>query len=379
MSRQQMIESLDSKMRSDREYFDRKGKLPSARNPLKSYLVEANVEGAQEGAKVLTDFFASDGIATKVLYQETEDSTVHTISVGKKATEFWLDTLDDRYWILHTSGTAGDADSAIRNLVNNSRYLDSIWMPTRFFESTISSLGLARNLTAKFSIRTGLYQESLPEDDFLDGSLLFRIGAAENALARWLEYRSIPELSQSLALWSAKIVRREDSEEDVFAGMAIDDVTASGKVTARGNSFYTHQELLQVLKNQYAALIDSWESKYRLTWSDTSGRLKPSGTVAVISFPNGLTPDQLEGLVGQLFDSGEPYRLYARPQLQGESRVVAHAIDLHTGDKINFEITQEFMHIYLFPTTCGNVLARLITNLQHFYDARIELSVMGHE
>jgi hypothetical protein len=49
-------------------------------------------------------------------------------------------------------------------------------------------------------------------------------------------------------------------------------------------------------------------------------------------------------------------------------------VDLHTGDALDLELTPFFVRVYLTSSSCGNVLARLLTNLQHYHDARVELT-----
>ena len=46
-----------------------------------------------------------------------------------------------------------------------------------------------------------------------------------------------------------------------------------------------------------------------------------------------------------------------------------HAVDLHIGAPISFEVTPELIRVYLPSGTCANSVLRLYANLQHFYDA----------
>lgn len=360
-----MIATLNEQMVKVRGHFDETGRHQRHRNPLKSYLVEANVSEVAEGSVVVSDFLSSDLVSIPVQVQQTDDPRIHRIFAGKDRTEFWLDTLDDRYWVFHTTESATDADTAIRKLVNNSLNLDSTWLPSGFFESTIADLGYPRQITSKFSVRTGLYQEALPEDLSSD-ALVMRMGGT---LERWRRIKTTPELARNMALWSARIIRRDD-DIDQFAD---DDVTASGKVTARGDSFEMHQEVLLVLRNSYSELIGSWESRYRLDWQRGPSGIEPAGQPAVISFPGALNEEDLGTLAVSLFEGGEPYRLFGSPRRQSDRRFVTKAVDLHTGSRLTFEITSSLIRVYLPNNACGNVLARLLTNLQHFFDARVSL------
>lgn len=369
MDRKEMTRHLDEWMSSSYAHFRASRRLPRGRNPLKSYIVEANALDGSKRQEGVTSFFKHADLPIPVEVEETDDPTLQILRIGRSGVSFFLDTLDTRFWLLHSTATADAADSAVRTLVHRTRLLDSAWLPSRQFEAWAGDLGVPRVLTAKFSVPTGLYREELPEEEFLDESLLFRIGANGDARERWRAYRDSEALAPSLALWSARIARREPDRD----GAIVDDVTAAGKLTCRGNSFRLHQDLLHGLKNRYAELIVGWEKRYRLGWERHGSSAKPTGITAEITFPVPLDESALENLLGTLFNCGEPYRLYGVPLRQGLLRYVVRGVDLHTGDKIDFEINPTLLRLYLYPTTCGNVLARLLSNLQHYHDARVEL------
>jgi hypothetical protein len=60
------------------------------------------------------------------------------------------------------------------------------------------------------------------------------------------------------------------------------------------------------------------------------------------------------------------------PIKTGERSFRVSAIDLHVGRRMSFELSPEFMRVYLAPGGCGNSLARLYTNLQHHYNSQVE-------
>jgi len=369
MDRKEMVRTLDEWMGRSYAGFKDSGRLPSGRNPLKSYVVEANVEGVGEHAHALQQFFSGPDVPTPVEMSETDDPSLPLLQLGGKRVSFFLDTLDPRFWLLHSTATADAADNAIRGLVQRTRLLDSMWLPSQYLESWSGDLGEPRVLTGKFAVPTGLYRDELPEDEFVNDSLFLRIGASGDARVRWRQLREAKELAPSLALWAARIVRRDLSRDYVV----LDDVTAIGKLTCRGNSFRLHQELLHALKTRYAGLIEEWERTYRIGWEASGSSAKPVGTTADLVLPRPLEEHELESLMSSLFSCGEPYRLYGVPIRQGYLRYVVRGVDLHTGHKIDFELGPSLLRAYLHQKTCGNVLARLLTNLQHYHDARVGL------
>lgn len=374
MNRQEMAQILDSAMSTGRAHFESTGRRPFKRNAVKTYLIEANAPDVGERRGAVTDFFTSRDIPIRVDAVETDDDTIHLLYIGKQRAAFYLDTIDPRYWVMHTLSDASGADRAVKGLVTQTRLLDSFWFPTHQFVNWSRMVGIPRQMTAKFSVQTGLYQDELADaEGLLDNSLVLKIGASGDATARWRWFESQPAMAPSMALSSTRISRRE-SDSELWA---LDDVTSSGKVTARGNSFLIHEELILGLKHRYSELLQQWEGRFRLGWASQSGGVRPFGETALIRFPDPLSVDDLEALLDRMFDSGEPYRLYALPTAQGSGHYVARGVDLHTGDKIDFEITSDFLRAYLSPTACGNVLTRLLTNLQHFLDARVYLDETG--
>jgi hypothetical protein len=170
-----------------------------------------------------------------------------------------------------------------------------------------------------------------------------------------------------MALWSANVARQNDDL------VVRDDITAFGKATSRGNSFLLHQELISSVRSFYSQLIQNWEAAYRIRWVQRPSGLLPTGSPAEVQFIDPLSESLQLILLGHLFNSGEPYRLYGVPEDQGAGRFVTRAVDLHTGDSLDIELTRTVLRVYLGQDSCGNVLARLLTNLQHHFDARLSL------
>jgi hypothetical protein len=364
-----MVHEFDTWMKEGRSALQRSGRLPLGKNQVKSYLIEANVDPEETEHAGLVAFLARSDFQAKAL--PTDDRTLHRVRLGRKGAEFWLDTLDPRFWILHTLEDAYLADQSVRSWVLNTVRLDAFWIPTRELQSWVAEAGVVRSVTAKFSVATGLYRDTVPDEEFLDESFVFKIGSSHDALIRWREYQRVDPLAQSLAMWSAKLIRR-DAQRDL---VAVDDVTAAGKVTARGDSFRLHQEVLTGLKNRYAKMIRDWEERYRLGWKATSrGGMIPFGEAVIIHWPASGDGNEAEALAQVLCSGAEPYRLYGLPVRQGPIRYSVRAVDLHTGDKIRMEIAPGFLRVYLTESACGNVIARLLTNLQHFHDARASIN-----
>jgi hypothetical protein len=114
--------------------------------------------------------------------------------------------------------------------------------------------------------------------------------------------------------------------------------------------------------------VRALEDRHRLSVRALEGDgVVVEGDVATIMF--GREVEDLDRLVAGLFAAKEPFRLWGVP-----SRVpggwFADAVDLHVGHPLRMEILGDRMRILLEPETCGNTVARLLTNLQQRLDAR---------
>lgn len=84
----------------------------------------------------------------------------------------------------------------------------------------------------------------------------------------------------------------------------------------------------------------------------------------------------VDRFVAGLFTSKEPFRLWAVPRKLDQEEWEANAVDLHVGQTLRLEITPRWMRVLLGEHTCGNTLARLITNLQHRFNAESRLAAV---
>lgn len=359
-------------MSADHSYFSEHRRHQPRKQLLKSYLIEANAGDFLNEKNGLLRFFEKIHASASLSVNEGRDTTLRQARIGNHDAEFFIDTYDPRFWIVHSLAPAQEADQAIKQLVQRTRLLDSFWIPCEEFESWAQEAGTPRTVSGKFAINTGLYQENIQDEAFQDESFYLKIGSSANAMLRWKEFQSAEQFRNLHAIWSARIHRRHGTEDE--APIAIDEVTAAGKVTARGNSFSPHEAILRVFQKNYRDLITGWEEKYRSKYRTLDGGLAIEGQVATIEWHTPPLSEALfQQIIRQMFNSGEPYRLYGAPVQSFAERVSVQAVDLHTGGPIRLELSPKRLWIHLNEKSCGNVIARLLTNLQHYLDARADL------
>ena len=156
------------------------------------------------------------------------------------------------------------------------------------------------------------------------------------------------------------------SDEDLFA---LQDLKYQGKFTTRGTDFGTHVASANFVRQEYEKKILSIENKYALRWRESE-----SGTVALDGYAIHFRPSGFQIPVDKFCDrvlnGSTPFRLLGFTQAIGKYSAVSEVVDLHTGGKLSLEIHPDLISVYLPNDVCGNSVARLFTNLQHYLNVR---------
>ena len=92
MDRKEMTRVLEEWMGHGYAGFRETGRLPRGRNPLKSYLLEANVTRDEEQRDSVAAFFAQADLPIPVEMTATDDLTLHVLHIGQRRVPFFLDT-----------------------------------------------------------------------------------------------------------------------------------------------------------------------------------------------------------------------------------------------------------------------------------------------
>jgi hypothetical protein len=80
---------------------------------------------------------------------------------------------------------------------------------------------------------------------------------------------------------------------------------------------------------------------------------------------------QLDVFCRSIFDCSEPFRLWGVPVPLADDFYRVHALDLHVGNSLTFEVAPKFVRLYLPSGACGDTVVRFFTNLQHHYDSLV--------
>jgi hypothetical protein len=312
----------------------------------KTFVLEAHSLG--ESVALLQDAFGARAITA------TDDVYLHQLHAD--GFEFVVDDLDDRYWSLHTAAPMKQAYATLKTVVEARRDLDWMWLPSDHLREVWPG-AVPGYLSTDF--RAGrLTPES---DEVADLNLRVRGRASANVL------KVIEDHYKMAVSFSGVAVRASD----IDLGFVSEAVSREGRFVASGDSFEFHQAIVRRFVDRYRRFIDAVEGN-AIRWSALpEGGALPVGSPIVLRFSRPI-PD-FDLFLDHLFSAREPFRLWGIPELTGPSTAEVDAVDLHVGQQLRFDITANWIRVYLFAGGCGNTIARLASNLQHHFDGALSM------
>ena len=183
--------------------------------------------------------------------------------------------------------------------------------------------------------------------------------------------------------------------DDPDLGSLRESIRRWGAFAAHGEDFAHHAQFVQVVIGRYARLVQSIEAlalrfeslrstgmpadacnpAYTFTGharsDDDLGGASFTGMPIGIRFSRQI--DDLPGFCEELFSSRAPFRLWGRPVVTDNGASV-EAVDLHVGERLGIEVGRDWMRVYLHAGSCGNTVARLVSNLQTRFDGALSLT-----
>jgi hypothetical protein len=327
--------------------------------PAKSFVLEVHTDDPHA---YLTEIAGQGNV------EDTDDaflSRVRTPDVG----EFWVDRLQARFWVFHTIGPSAAAAAWLRDQVECRRDTDWMWLPSAHLRY-IAPGALPRRVRTEFNGRW------LVSSDEAARNLKVQLSSSHpeqllDKIADLPEYRSAVNFNNI-----------EVDIDDADLGPLRESVRRWGAFAAHGEQFSHHAQFVQLVIGRYAHLIESIEALALnfepLRSADISSPADPdlggasfTGTPIGIHFSRAI-PD-LPAFCDELFSSRAPFRLWGQPTVT-EPHAVIEAVDLHVGQRISVELGHDWMRVYLRAGSCGNTVARLISNLQTRFDGALSLT-----
>lgn len=356
---EQEVRSLP-KVKSRKQFMDTLYNMnhpPKSRKPgqdlrgrfteLKTYILERNGSfGPGRGTKASWDMGNTGVDDIKILTMKHGS--------GNGRLQFYMDTADKRYLLFHTDELAEDANAAIEALVEDDKHkLDHTWFHSSLMERW------AKGLNGEFSGYVINYGGLLREKN-----VTLKMEASGTEASRM--YESLAQIQGNDRIMSHEAIEMSRGSKRALAGRVEERISNTGHFSIkRGRSIQDHLHIVGDCKDDYAGMVANVE-KCRMGLTLRNGSRTYVGKPIEIMYPK---IEKLEQFVGTMFRATRPFRLWGIKIKREDDYYSVPAVDLHEGSPIDFEITPEFMRVYIRKGSCGNTILRLLTNLQIHYSA----------
>lgn len=330
---------------------------PRGRPPeLKAYMLES------EGG--FPPSFHSDGITGEVQSTGLDGIKILRVFQNGAVLEFFLDTSDPRFFVLHTNEKSEDVGPIIRTLTKDRRYtFDNTWFHSDMLYNFTKKEGNTFNgFGVKYDNDTFLSDDNGGDADIDDLRIIINGSLAHRVLDI---VDDEPGIKKTIAFNKVRIWRGQDSPSDSIQ----DDVTYNGYLSVkRGKSVQDHLHLVDVCRDDYSRMVERVEDS-SIGVREVEGRTLVEGKSFDFEFGNPI--EDLDLFIERMFNSTEPFKLWGLKSKVHDGYFKITAVDLHAGAPISFDIADNLMRAYLFKGNCGNTILRLLTNLQIHYDSRV--------
>jgi len=371
-----MADFLEKTMSHAYEALEEKQKLEADTSLLKTYMLEAHAAGRSNDdlLRVVASAFSQEilGQNARGEVSKSDEEFFYNVEVrwASNSAEFYVDATDTRFWVLHTLSRARAVDNIYKRLLMSDSRLDSAWLPIQILEN-VSRMGKFRGLGLDFD-RSKISDVDFDAPDAPVESLKMQLwgNRARDILKLLSDSDAFPDAT-TLAKVRIKYYLDKEGNDAAFS---LDDVKWDGKITARGTSFDSHISLVNSVYREYRDRVRRLEDVFSLRYGhEHEGRILPSLSGSPLNMTFSKPMPNLDKFISSIFSGAEPFRLWGVPVKLGENFYRVNAVDMHVSHRIIFEISPEYMRVYLPDGSCGNTIARLYCNLQHNYDSRVSL------
>ena len=347
-SNKEFIEALEEMVEAPRQAES--GESAAGRpNELKTFMLESD-KGFPSRANL-------GDVSYETVGTGMEGMKVLNVRYRNERYEFFLDVSDKRFFRLHTNYDSADVRKIINYMIDYRVHaLDKTWFCREMLQRIARMEGNALQ-------GLGLSYSNLTQDRRDLGDFDLRMSGSSAAFLDDV-VRPSEKLRRANAYKYVRIMRGAGDARDQYA---YDDVHNDGYFALRcGSSIQDHLHVVEQCREEYSKTVAGIEKeRIGCRWKDGVGSLE--GNPFEFIFPNKV--EDLDMFVKKVFSATEPFQLWGLRQNIGEGYFKVLATDLHAGSSVDFEIRDDMMRVYLFEQSCGNIILRLLANLQAHFDA----------
>lgn len=369
-TRDDLAEYLSASLPGEYKMLVGEGEIRNTSTHVKSYLVEAHADVRGGLPERLSPTF---GIVTRL-----QDRSLYLAS--RHNLVFFVDAGDPRFLVLHSTAPMKETDAIFRKLTEQDLGgIDHAWLPGPFLNGQTRG-----ELTGfKFRYQTGVSGVTIRRTDPETGQISyplrpmkFAMTVADDLYAEQ-EFSNLVEANAFEGRKALEQVQFRAGDPENSDDVIVSSVYSNGKLVGKGTSVGGYLYTVASVLEAYRYAIYRIENQFALGWVPAGGGLVHHGEPFVFKFPLDTIVVDVQSFARSLFSASRPFRLFGIPHRASDDRVDVEAIDLHTGDPLSFEIGRAGMRVFLPRGSCGNIIARLYTNLLHSMSAAVTLSVGG--
>ncbi len=323
---------------------------------LKTFIIESN--------SAISPEFSIGNFKCSIVGTDVPDIKILQMASGRMFVNFFLDMSDGRFWVLHTNALAKHAGKIMTRLIHSDEIkFDRTWFPTDMLKEIGDMAGNRFNgFKADYNdIFLTMDSPEVPVEEL-------SINISGRSSYKYLEaIRLQQDLYNFIAYTRVRVIRGTPTN------FAKDDFNYHGMFVVKGGtSIDDHISLVENARKKYREKIESIEN-FSIGVKEVEERTLIEGKAIDLEFKR--TIDNWEVFLQRLLSHS--FRLWGLKTKLDKDYYRVLAVDLHTGHPVDLEIAKNLMRIYLPKGSCGNVVLRLLVNLQHYFDSNIKCEELG--
>jgi len=362
---------------------------------LDEYCRERYVELGQRKLErpVIKSYVFETGRFPRQCYYEFETlGSVHPIDEklfeisDEKGPIGYLEDLN-RFKFFYTLLPTAEIEADIKRLVRESQFLDHLWLSGEMFR-VLFDLVVRSFKSFRFVRAVMGYQPIFEDFRDLAKDTVESMDRYDNSIDERLEESPTSRLRVSNRLERVQRLIELLRPAPEFRNMVMLRIPAlsvagghefysDGKVTNRSSSFLEHRQLLKSVVTMYGSMTELIED---MTW--LRSKLSPdnlhqfAGNPVVLRFKKPLFLNTFCKFLDLTFNKGRgPFRLCGNLLERGKNCYHFYGLDLHLAHEIFLELTPSRFLVLLPEGTCGNIIHRLVTNVQKYLCPEMDVFV----